>query len=273
MKKTILLSFIICLSALSSFSQKLSLGPELGVNIIPLESTGYGYNYQLGFHFGGHLKYHFSEKFKLSTGIFLTQKKVAYNYSETNSVLSQLDGLSSVFGGGAIPPEFDSIIDIPGINLDMTEETRGVNSEIFIEIPLMANYKYKNVNFYLGPYFGILLSASQKEEITTKVPVFDFIDVKEFDSTGFISAFLPQSGTESSSSSGTDGLRILDIGANVGIGYEMNNLHFNLMYSQGFLDYRNDRNGESLTPLKTIRISMVYLFNLEGKKEPSPRLE
>ena len=59
----------------SGFSQKISIGPEAGLNIISVEKTDIGNNYQLGYHFGGHLKYHFSKSFKLSTGVFLTQKK------------------------------------------------------------------------------------------------------------------------------------------------------------------------------------------------------
>ena len=52
--KYFILSLIILLSITSSKSQKLSLGPELGINIIPLESTDIGTNFHLGYHFGGH---------------------------------------------------------------------------------------------------------------------------------------------------------------------------------------------------------------------------
>lgn len=271
--KNYFLLFIIITSTLTFKAQKISLGPELGVNIIPLENTDYGYNYQLGFHFGGHVKYHISDKFKISTGLFLTQKKKAYQFSDTNSVLSVIDGLLSSFGGiGAPNLNLDSIINIPGINLDMTDDTKGVQSEVFIKIPVLANYKYKNTNFYLGPYFGFLLMANQKEEITTDVPVFDFIDVSTFDSTGFITSFLPSSGVKESNSSGTDGLTNFDVGFNAGIGYEMNKLHFNLMYSQSFFDYRKDRKNDDFSPLRTFRISILYLFDLEKKSTASPRI-
>lgn len=278
MKHLFILLAILFIS-ITTTAQKVSLGPELGVNIIPLESTGYGYNYQLGFHFGAHLKYHFSPKFRLTTGLYLTQKKKAYSYTETSSVLGEIDKLLGAVPGGIGGGNplgginLDSIIDIPGINLDMTEDVRGVNSEIFIKIPLLANYKYKNVNFYLGPYFGLLLTASQKEEITTKVPVFDFIDISALDSSGFISGFLPKSGVGSNTSSGTDGLSLVDIGANIGIGYQMNQLHFNLMYSHGFIDSGEAPNGTTLSPLRTFRVSMVYLFDFKKVRRDAPSID
>ena len=43
MKKYLLVTIIMCLGFLLK-AQKVSLGPELGVNIIPMENTNYGYN-------------------------------------------------------------------------------------------------------------------------------------------------------------------------------------------------------------------------------------
>lgn len=275
--KKLLLTILILLFFTPIYSQKVSLGPELGVNVIPMENTDYGYNYQLGFHFGGHLKYHINDKFRVSTGLYLTQKKKAYSSSETSSLLNALGDMLGLAGGNTIPGldtvNLDSLINIPGINLDMKEEVKGTNSEILIEIPLLANYKAGNVNFYLGSYFGLVIGATQKEEITTSVPAFDVIDISSIDPTGFASFFLPQSGVESSTSSGTNGLNLMDVGACGGIGYEMNNLHFNLMYLHGFLDYRDDRGSEDFSSLRTFRLSMVYLFDLKQNKESAPRLD
>ncbi|PCI98547.1 MAG: hypothetical protein COB15_05800 [Flavobacteriales bacterium] len=270
MKNLIIATIIIFFSCTSIFSQKVSIGPEIGVNIIPIENSGIGQNYQLGYHFGGHIKYHFSKKYKLSTGLFITQKKKGYSSSTTSSVLTLLDNFlefSGGFGGAPDTTDLDSLINIPGLNMDMTEDIKGVSSEIFIEIPLLANYKYKNVNFYLGPYVGILISATRKEELTTDIPVLDVIDMEDLGLDGLTSFFLPSSGTEVSSISGTDGLRTIDFGLNAGIGYEMNNLHFNLMYSHGLLDYRADNEGEPLETLKLFRISIAYLFDLKKKEK------
>ena len=266
--KNYILPLLLLIIVTNSYGQKISLGPEVGVNIIPIENTEIGYNYQLGYHFGGHVKYHFSGRFKLSSGLFISQKKKSYSSMETGSVLTLLDDLLGGFGGlggGNDTSGLDSVINIPGLNLEMTESIKGITSEIFIEIPVLANYKIKNLNLYLGPYMGILLTASRKEILTTDIPALDVIDLDALGLGGFTSFLLPSSGTETSSTSGTDGLRLIDFGANAGIGYEMNNLHFNFMYSHGLLDYRDDNKGSSTETLKLFRISIAYFFDLSKK--------
>jgi len=259
------------------FAQKVSLAPEIGLNIIPMTGSDIGQNYQFGYHIGGHLKYHFSNSFKLSTGVFLTQKKKEYSSSSTGSVFTLLNETLNSFGGfgggaGIDSSALDSL-NIPGLNTEYSENIRGVSSELFIEIPLLANYKYKNVNFYAGPYAALLITANRKEELTTDIPLLDVIDVdlllEQSGLGGFggiASSFLPQSGVESSETSGTAGLRSFDMGVNAGIGYEMNNLHFTFMYSHGLLDYRDDKSKTGNTEtLKLFRISIAYFFNL-GKQ-------
>lgn len=280
-----IITILTLLIPLVGFSQKVSLAPEIGLNIIPMAGSDIGQNYQFGYHFGGHLKYHFSNKFKLSTGIFLTQKKKEYSSSTTSSAFTLFDDLLNGFGGGfgGGIGGLDSALNIPGLNTNMTESVRGVSSELFIEIPILANYKVKNVNFYLGPYAGLLISANRKEELTTDIPLLDVIDLDLIlDQSGLggfggvISSFLPSSGTESSERSGTTGLRTFDFGINAGIGYEMNNLHFNLMYSHGLLDYRDDDNkGGSTETLKLFRISIAYFFDLskQSKQPNSPSFD
>jgi hypothetical protein len=271
MKNIFLLVLILSFTQLS-FCQKVSLGPELGVNIIPIENTNIGYNYQLGIHFGGHLKYHFTENFRLSTGIFITQKKKKYSSRDTSSIFEYYESLFQL--ANIDEQQVDSIAQSFGVNTDVLESTEGMASEIFIKVPILANYKYKNFNMYLGPYFGLLLMANKKEEQRTQIPLLNVIDISQFDSTGFASAFFPPADeTVLSSKSTTENLNSLDIGMNVGIGYEMNNLHFNLMYSQGFLDYRKDRGNDGVSPLKTIRISIVYLFDLKKDVESVPSFQ
>jgi hypothetical protein len=270
MKKITLITAL--LFSIITYAQKISIGPELGVNIIPIENTNFGYNYQLGFHFGGHVKYHISEKFKISTGIFITQKKVKFEEKDTTSIFEYFGSLFQF--ANIDEQEVDSIAQSFGLNTDVLESTQGIHSEVFIKVPILANYKYKNFNMYLGPYFGLLLMANKKEEIRTEIPLLNVIDISQFDSSGFASSFLPEADeTESSSKSTTENLNALDIGFNVGIGYEMNNLHFNLMYSNSFLDYRKDRGDDSVTPLKAIRLSMVYLFDLKKDVESTSRFD
>lgn len=237
-----------------------------------MESTNYGYNYQLGFHFGGHLKYHVSEKFKISTGLYLTQKKKQYSYADTSSVFEEFSELFQY--GGIDEEEVDSIAQSFGANTDVYADTKGMVSEVFLKVPVLANFKFGNFNTYVGPYFGMLLTATKKQETRTQIPLMSVLDISQFDSTGFASAFLPEADeTETSKKSDKNNLTTVDMGFNIGFGYEMNNLHFNLMYSQSFLDYRKDRKGDDFSPLRTFRISVVYLFDLEKKTASTPRID
>lgn len=271
MKKIITLTTIVFLYTVG-YSQKISLGPELGVNVIPLENSNYGYNYQLGFHIGGHLKYHISEKFKLSTGIYMTQKKMKYNFADTSSIFEYYSTLFQF--GGIDEEEIDSIAKSFGANTDVYEVTQGTVSELFFTIPILANFKFKNFNAYIGPYVGLLFSANKKQEVKTQVPLLNVIDISQYDTTGFASSFLPEAEeTTTSSRSDKNNIRVVDIGFNTGIGYEMNNLHFNLMYSQSFFDYRDNRENDDFSSLKTFRLSIVYLFDLKQNIESTPRIE
>ncbi len=271
MKKLFLISLLTLLQTFTN-AQKVSIGPELGMNIIPIENENLGRNFQMGFHIGAHLKYHISDNFRISTGLFITQKKKMYLKNDTSSVF-ELFGDFIQFTGMS-EEELDSMVAATGANTDVTEETKGIVTETFINIPILANYKYKNLNLYLGPYAGFLLTANRKEETRTQIPLLNVFDISQFDSTGFASAFLPPADeTNSSQTSGKNGLNSVDIGMIAGIGYEMNNLHFNLMYSQGFLDYRSEQGEEDLSPLNTFRFSIVYLFDLKPNIESTPRID
>lgn len=269
--KKITFSLSLLLYVLIIQAQKVSVGPELGINIIPMENTNYGYNYQLGFHLGGHLKYHISDKFKISTGIYMTQKKKMYDNADTSSVFEYFGDLFQF--GGIDEQEIDSIAQEFGVNTNIYEDTKGMVSELFIKVPILANFKFQNFNTYIGPYTSLLFSANKKQEIRTQIPLMNVIDISQFDTTGFASAFLPEADeTEISSKSDKTNLNSIDIGFNIGIGYEMNNLHFNLFYSQSFLDYRKDKGNNDFSPLRTFRFSVVYLFEINKKNESSPRI-
>ena len=111
-------NFIIAFSFIFSLSvnaQKVSLGPEIGVNLIPMEDLGIGQNYQLGYYFGGNLKINLSKKFRLSTGVFISQKKKSYSSSSSSPLIDKLFG---GFGGfiGVDTSGLDSLLNIPGLN-------------------------------------------------------------------------------------------------------------------------------------------------------------
>jgi Outer membrane protein beta-barrel domain len=265
MKKITLITFSIIFTQIVS-AQKISIGPEAGVNLIQTESTELGNNFQLGMHFGAHIKYHFNDQFALSSGIFLTQKKKKYTSLDTTTTADPIGGLVGGlfggFGGGGFPGGGTSN------EAQVFTTTYGLVSELYIEVPILANYEISNINFYLGPHVSFLITANSKEfseEESTAT------DISSFIPGGFgnlLQGFQtpPNEGTTSSTSK--DGLRTLDIGFTAGIGYRANDhLHFNLMYTYGFLDYREETENLDLENHQITRFSIVYLFNLKGNKE------
>lgn len=237
-------------------AQKISIGPELGVNLIPIETNELGSNYQLGMHFGAQVKYHFSEKFSLSSGIFLTQKKKSYSFVDTTTTVDPVaTAVASSMGGNG-----------EDIEADVYKTTTGMVSELFLQLPVLANYEFKNINFYVGPYASLLISAKRKEIYETESTAIDasvFIP-KEY---SFFNSFLqPSTSPESATINSKDGLALFDVGATVGIGYRIEKLNFNLYYSYGFIDYRKDKGEESIDTHKIIQFSIAYLFNISGNK-------
>jgi len=268
MKKYFLFGILLPLF-FTGYGQKISIGPEVGTNLIPLAGNEISQSYNLGFHFGANIKYNISKSFKLSSGIYFSQKKQDFSFSTTgslNDLLNSVSDLGGILGIGGVNP-LGLITTIPGINLNTIENTNGIVSSTFIEIPVLANYKFNNFNLYLGPYGSFLLSASTTESSVTEIPILDAIDVSTLgiDPT-LLNFFLPNTDPVISKTNNTDGLTRLDIGANIGIGYEVNNLNFNLFYSQGFLDYRTNRSDADFSSYQNIRFSVAYLFDLKPKR-------
>ena len=241
------------------FAQKISLGPEVGINLIPTEKTDIGSNYQLGFHLGAQIKYHFSESFSLSSGLYATQKKKLYSSIDTTTTPDPLGGLIGGLGGlggGTTSNE-----------ANVYTTTTGIVTELYLQIPLLANYEIANINFYAGPYAGLLLSATRKEKYDVESTA---TDVSSFLPSGFgaLGALLQPSNNEPepSTTKSKEGLATIDFGATAGIGYRVDKLNFNLFYSMGFLDYRKDKGNESIDKHNLVQFSIAYLFNIGGSK-------
>jgi len=245
-------SFFILLTS-NLFAQKVSLGPEIGLNIIPLESSKIGTNYQLGYNVGFQIKYQLSEKFNLTSGLYATQKKQHYTFVDTSITTDPLGG---IIGGGQGGGNNEA---------EVYTTTTGVATELFLQLPLMVNYEYKNINLYLGPYAGILINANRKEVYDVESTATDLSSLIP-GGFGGLGNLLQPSKPESASYNGTKGLALIDFGAIAGIGYRVDKLNFNLYYQYGFLDYRENKKNEKFDSHNLLQFSIAYLFNLKGSK-------
>ncbi len=249
-------------------NSKISLGPEAGVNLIHAEKTDLGSDYKLGMHFGVQVKYRINYHFAVSSGIYATEKKKKYTFVDTTTTPDLVGGLLGGFLGNGGSGE-----------ADVYNTTKGLVTEMYLELPILLHYKIHNLDFFAGPYAGILLSANRKEVTTSESTALDPTSlIPDSLGLGGLGGLLsgltgpPDLGTVKSNSK--DGLASTDFGVIGGIGYHVDNLQFNLMYTFGFLDYRTGIENEDLNNHQVIRFSVAYLFNFKKKETISnPRLE
>jgi len=261
MKKITLLLFLALIVSSTFIAQKISIGPEIGVNLINTETTELGSDYQFGSHFGIQINYDFNKNFAISSGLYATQKKKKYTFTDTTTTPDLVGGLI----GGIIEGAGND-------SANVYTTTKGLVSEMYLEIPILLHYKINKVRFFAGPYIGLLLTAKRKEISSTESTATDISSFLPSELGGIGNLFsdlTSQPNTEPLVSTSKEGLSLIDLGVIAGIGYQMNSLQFNLMYTHGFSDYRNNPENETLDNHKMIRFSLAYLFKLK-KKETSP---
>ena len=228
MKLTKLILIGLLFSSISASSQKLLFGPELGLNMISMESNELGNNFAPGFHLGANVEYRFTDYFSLRSGVFATQKRQTYGSNDT--ILVNLFGLEELIG-------------IDGINLQSYTAISGTITQLYVELPLTAAYTYKDFSVFAGPYFSYMVSARKRELKSVDTPFLRTVDVAALVPDGvdasLLLATLPAAeSTTFTESTSKANLRPLDIGLKAGVRYEFNKLGLNLNYQYGFFDYQ-----------------------------------
>ncbi|MCH2232762.1 MAG: PorT family protein [Crocinitomicaceae bacterium] len=258
MRKVLFL--MILLISTSGLAQKIHLGPEFGMNLIEVERTDLGRDYQLGYYAGGVFEYDFRNWFGIRTGLNYSQRRQASQSFDT--VAFQLEAFLGPLAG---------LLD--GFDLNTYTETNTRISQHYLEIPVMANFKFGNFNSYLGAYAGYSFAVRKRELEESVTPFVSVVDISTIDPTGTISAFLPPpSTTDFSESSSKLGLSSFDWGFKAGIGYRFDDLSLNLAYQFGMVDYRSSTpTGESIQRHQFFQSSLVYFFNL-GKSSEASRI-
>lgn len=242
-----------------SFAQKMRLGPEIGMNLLKIESSKLGKDYQPGLHGGATFEYDFFEWMSVKTGFFYTQKKQSYEEFDTVPLV--------LFG-------FDpSDLGLEGIDFNTYSETNGRYNQHHFELPVLANFKWEGINVGIGGYCSFLFNANSKEITESRSPFMQFIDFSSFDESGLLTSFLPKAYDEStSSSSSPSNLRQFDLGFKASIGYQYDQVGFHAAYQYGMLDFRQLNTTTTKIPHQYFQFSVNYLFDLGGK-DYQPRLD
>ena len=256
----ILLSIVLILLVQTSFTQKIELGPEIGMNLIQLESEEYGKNFEPGWYGGAAIKYRFTSYFSLQSGIYYSQKRQYYSSADTTTF--------DFFG-------FVDSSSIPeGIDLSTYSKTEGRKVQHYFELPLLATYNYKGLNVYYGGYVGFMF-ASRKRELTTRyTPFTDAIEPSTLSGGNeFIEALFPEPYTETyTESSSVSNLRTVDYGFKAGLSYQIKPVVINAAYQFGFPDYRIDRQESAKQAHRFFQFSLQYYFEIGKQTHANSRL-
>lgn len=252
-------------ASISAFAQrKITVGPDVNMNIMILPKNDLSNTILLSPRFGVKGEFYFNPKFSIGTGFYYTERKVQYHseYSEPtpslNAILSLLNNIPNM--------PFDVS---KALNTDSKVVSNGMISEHFIEIPLIASYHIDGITLFGGGYVDFLTGVTNKQVKETTIPFVETVDYKEIagSTLGTVLSRLspPAYSKEITTTHDKKGLNTTDFGITAGVGYQFKNLNFNVSYAQGFKDYRIDKGDNPKEVSRVVRLSVAYTFNFKIK--------
>ena len=258
-----LLLLVLSLNLSLSYAQKLKFGPEIGFNLINVETQDIGDNYQTGWHTGGFAEYKLKNWLSVSGGIYYTQKRQSSESKETTpNALSLLLIQQGIEG-------------LDGIDLNTYTQTNSRLTLNYLQLPLLAVFKHKNFNLKLGGYFGYMFNTRSKVRQVKNTPFTSVIDLNEIgldaidpSISQLVSSFLPPA-TETNfiESSSKTGLSSIDFGLKAGLTYQVNSIGFNTSYVYGLKDYRSSNSNEIFKNNSYVQFSISYYFGKGSLKK------
>ena len=269
MSKIKLIVLILFCNILTNIAaQKVDLGLELGMAVTPVGNNDLKQNYRMGIHSGLRSQIQVKNKLFLTTGLSITQKSKFKKTVDLSSLSDELSGLLNLIPGGGIGFDLDSFTQSFGISTDVITTNRIAITTNHIQLPLLATYQVKKIQFHLGGYASLLLTANQKIEKTKDIPILQVVDIATFDSTGLLSFFLPEGKTISyEENKNSDNIKKYDIGAIIGLSYYVDRINFGIFYSYGLVDYEDNISKSAIENHKSLRFSLSYLVNFKKEND------
>lgn len=135
MKKILPIVALVAISLTANAQQVFTIGPKAGVNFSTLSNVDKG-EMLPGYYVGAVAEFKFAEKFSFQPELVYSSQGIKNIYSET----------------------------LAGVSLNHHNHDKLA----YINIPLLAKYYFtKGFSVELGPQFGLLLKATNKDEVTT----------------------------------------------------------------------------------------------------------
>lgn len=259
-----------CFSVSVCTAQEWSFAPEVGMNVIPVDGPEeskqlYQVSPSIFMSFHTTLDEHWGIQFGLS----VNNRRQRYITNDTTPIFGALEDNFGV----SIEDIIGDIAGLEGLNLDFYEKKEADVSLWSVGIPVLAEYRLNNgIYFFGGPYAEIVMGGNTEVTTTTSVPLFDLVDISSIIGEigginlpdELLASFLPQSGTDTESTSDTENFSSSDVGAQLGMGLRKDGFNVRLAYSRGFIDYRSDNLLDDPTYNQAIMVTVGYFFGIKG---------
>ncbi len=275
--------FIVLLFSLMLLPQinkaQISVGPLAGVNLSMTDNFSIDKTmFRHGLYAGIYGKYTLNNWLSFGLEAAWSEKNITYFNETKYSAFGKLQaGLQQIY------PEFPDLSQLfqaisgtTGINLNdsVTETRNGMVCFRSVEVPLMAEFRYRKFGFTAGGFGSYLFGAETTEILEQDIPLFDLFPPALFDQispflSGFIySTFPAMRSPVTSVTTSTKNLDTFDYGLIAGFSYHPDDfLTLRLQYLQGL----SEKLSPSLPVNRThsvIRFSVSY--NILGKVNQKP---
>lgn len=275
MKKYILF-FLVIGSIVSVKSQKISVEPNIGMNIMTMPLKEVGLDHKIALNGGLNGNYEIFDNFKISIGLGISDRRFKYASSDTISLLESFR--TALEFAGIDVDEIDSTLEANNVSLRQYDKIQGTSNIMFFEIPISASYQWKSFVFKAGGYFGFRMNYGKKQQLISRVPVLETIDISAFDETGLLSFFLPKPYSETYEDITNDeNLDQFNFGIRLGIGYKYDShLSFNGSFNMDLNNYEVNNNNELTNQKYFFRLGMAYEINslsINKNKITKPRFD
>lgn len=246
-----------------TYSQKIELGLNAGVNLIPTDSSGINNEFKFGLDFGAFAEHKLNTNLSIHIGLNITQKNKQYSSSYTTLLTDEISTFTNLIG--IDESQIESINSQDFLTLDVIYNTNGHVNLTYINLPVYLKFHYKSINIGVGPYLNYILKAKYSEQTVKDIPLLKVVDIAAIDSTGIAKLFLPKDNeTVNSYYTSKSKINSIDFGIGTTIQHRIDNFSYNLSYFHGLTEY-SKTNTKIKRNHQIFNLSIKYYLPLKNK--------